>query len=350
MAEIYATSKNGMRRKLRLVFCLGIQVRPLIQRIQKLDCQQTKNWYATALLPCTSNQEYLLGLSSPTFTSNRMQRFITLIFLLLLTGSLNAQLRINEICYDPSNNALDGDANGDGAYDQTQDEFIEFVNVGSSPLDISKYKIYDHVLATGVKTLRHTVANGIILPAGGAMVVFGGGTATGTFGGAYVAVDVGSAGLSLNNNGESVILTDSSGTVVDTIDTDALSDNPNESYTRNPDITGDFIQHKQATPNVLFSPGTRIDGTPFTPYTSVEKLRHRLSFGIYPNPGNGHFALMNPALADAELEILDLSGKVMLNQKAGQGKFEVQGLPAGMYLVRPTQLAEYTPVRLQIKP
>lgn len=279
-----------------------------------------------------------------------MQRFLTLITLLLLSGSLNAQLRINEICYDPSNSALDGDANGDGTYDQTQDEFIEFVNVGSTPLDISKYKIYDHVLATGLKTLRHTVANGIILPAGGAMVVFGGGTATGTFGGAYVAVDVGSAGLSLNNSGESVILTDSSGVVVDTIDTDALSDNPNESYTRNPDITGDFVQHNQATPNVLFSPGTKIDGSPFTPYTSVGNLRQRLSFGVYPNPGNGRFRLINPELAEAELEILDLSGKIRMKQKAHQGKIEAQGLPAGVYFLRPASLDAYTPVRLQINP
>lgn len=278
-----------------------------------------------------------------------MQRIFILILLLCLSGNLKAQLRINEICYDPSNNALDGDANGDGTYDQTQDEFIEFVNVGNSPLDISKYKIYDHVLATGVKTLRHTVANGIILPAGGAMVVFGGGTATGTFGGAYVAVDVGSAGLSLNNTGESVILTDSSGNVVDTLDTDALSDNPNESYTRNPDITGDFIQHKQATPNVLFSPGLKVDGSPFTPYTSVQNLQQRREIGVYPNPGNGPFTLTNPELAEAELEILDLSGKSRLKLKANQGKVDVQGLPCGIYLLQPGN-SLYSPFRLQVNP
>ena len=42
-----------------------------------------------------------------------------------------------------------------------------------------------------------------------------------------------------------------------------LSNNPNESYTRFPDLTGDFEQHATAFAGVLFSPGTRIDGSTF---------------------------------------------------------------------------------------
>ncbi len=41
-----------------------------------------------------------------------------------------------------------------------------------------------------------------------------------------------------------------------------LSDNPNESYTRSPDLTGEFDQHSNIN-SLLFSPGTKIDGSPF---------------------------------------------------------------------------------------
>jgi len=53
---------------------------------------------------------------------------------------LVAQLILNEILYDPSNSGLDGDANGDGSYAQSEDEFLEFVNLSASPLNMSGYK------------------------------------------------------------------------------------------------------------------------------------------------------------------------------------------------------------------
>ena len=39
-----------------------------------------------------------------------------------------APIIINEVLYDPSNNGLDGDANGDGNYSQDDDSFIELFN------------------------------------------------------------------------------------------------------------------------------------------------------------------------------------------------------------------------------
>ena len=47
---------------------------------------------------------------------------------------------INEVLYDPSNQGLDGDANGDGEYVHNEDEFIEFYNMGGQ-IDISGYTI-----------------------------------------------------------------------------------------------------------------------------------------------------------------------------------------------------------------
>lgn len=178
---------------------------------------------------------------------------------LFLSGA-QAQLIINEVLYDPSNNALDGDANGDGVYDQEEDSFIEFYNPGPGNFNASGYQIWDDT-ATG--SLKFVAPAGTFIPPNGVWVVFGGGTLVGDFGGAIVqTADTSANGLNLNNSGEIIVIKDSLGNTVLTFDSDALSNNPNESYTRFPDITGPFIQHGDTTP-ILFSPGSRTDGTPF---------------------------------------------------------------------------------------
>ena len=168
---------------------------------------------------------------------------------------------INEVLYDPPAD-LPGDANGDGTRDANDDEFIEFYNSGPE-LDMSGYRLYDaSALADGVP--RHIFPSGTIVPANGVIVVFGGGNPTGSFGGAIVQTASNGA-INMNNAGDFVTLEDASGNVVVTFDVEPLSDNPNESYTRYPDLIGDFIQHAgiEEANGALFSPGTKIDGSPF---------------------------------------------------------------------------------------
>jgi len=170
------------------------------------------------------------------------------------------QLILNEILYDPSNNGLDGDANGDGRYAQNEDEFVEFINLSSQPLDVSGYKIFDtSALNSGVP--RHVVPQGTVIPPGKALVVFGGGTPTGSFGGAIVQTST-TGDLNLNNAGDIMTLQDNNGNILIQFDIEPLSDNPNEAYTRNPDLTGDFVRHLTINSS-RFSPGTRVDGSPF---------------------------------------------------------------------------------------
>ncbi|MEM7375204.1 MAG: lamin tail domain-containing protein [Bacteroidota bacterium] len=179
------------------------------------------------------------------------------------------QLIINEICYDPSNSGLDGDTNGDGAYAQAEDEFLELYNNTGSPLDVSGYTIFDaENLAIG--TPNHTVPVNTMIPAGGVLVVFGGGTPTGSFGGAVVQTST-FGDLNMNNAGDTVYIFDANMMGVDTFDIEPLSNNPNESYTRNPDITGDFEQHGDNFA-VLFSPGTMVDGNPFATTVAVASI------------------------------------------------------------------------------
>lgn len=165
-------------------------------------------------------------------------------------------LIINEVNYDPAD-GIAGDANGDGVRDPLADEFVEIYN-DSLAFDISGFTLSD------ASSVRHTFPAGTIIPSKGVMVVFGGGTPTGSFGGALVQT-ASSGQLNLNNAGDVLTLKDAQGNTIRSFDVTPLSDNPNEAYTRSPDITGDFLQHS-AIPEAggrLFSPGTRLNGTNF---------------------------------------------------------------------------------------
>lgn len=169
-------------------------------------------------------------------------------------------LILNEILYDPSNNGLDGDANGDGAYVHAEDEFLELVNMSASAVDISGFAVFDDE-NYAINDPNHVFPEGSIIPAGGALVLFGGGTPTGTFGNAIVQTST-SGDMNLNNAGDYLRIIDLEGNVVIEFDIEPLSNNPNESYTRDPDLTGEFVQHASVN-GALFSPGTRTDGSPF---------------------------------------------------------------------------------------
>lgn len=169
-------------------------------------------------------------------------------------------LLLNEVLYDPSNSGLDGDANGDGEYVHNDDEFVELVNVSNSNLDISGYEFYDNAnLMSGMP--NHIVPPGTVLPPMKAYVVFGGGNPTGDFGGAIVHTASASV-LNLNNSSDTLTIKNDIGETIIVFDVEALSNNPNESYSRIPDICGDFVQHN-STSLGLFSPGTKSNGDPF---------------------------------------------------------------------------------------
>jgi hypothetical protein len=163
---------------------------------------------------------------------------------------------INEALYDPASGDA-GDANGDGTRDPNEDEFIEFFNSGPA-LDLSGYTVSD------AASVRHTFPNGTIVPVNGVLVLFGGGTPTGSFGGAIVQT-ASEGQINMTNSGDLVTLADPSGNTVLTFDINPLSGNPDEAYTRNPDLTGDFVQHSTVAEanGALQTPGLKLDGTLF---------------------------------------------------------------------------------------
>ncbi|HJR07301.1 MAG TPA: Ig-like domain-containing protein [Pyrinomonadaceae bacterium] len=189
-------------------------------------------------------------------------------------------LVINEILADPPDGAA-GDANHDGARSSTQDEFIEIVNASTVDLDIGGYQLTVRA-SSGADTVRHIFAAHTIVAPGTAIVVFGGAqaatfdSANPAFAGALVVM-ASTGGLSLTNGGSTVKLLDPSGAVIEQLTyggaTDADGDR-NQSLTRAPDITGDFALHQTAPQSGgrVFSPGTRIDGAPFSLTVPIARI------------------------------------------------------------------------------
>ncbi len=178
-------------------------------------------------------------------------------------GCSQPLLMINEVLYDPPS-GISGDANGDGTREAQEDEFIEFVNLGGT-LDLSGYTVHDNAQE------RHIFPQGTVLPSGGVLVLFGGGNPTGVFGNAIVQTATNGI-LNMNNAGDFVTVYNPNGEVVLTFDIDPLSNNPDESYSRYPDLNTEpdsdgnlFYQHASIPDSggTLFSPGTKVDGTNF---------------------------------------------------------------------------------------
>ena len=185
------------------------------------------------------------------------------------TGDTSREVLINEALADPPD-GIAGDVNRDGLRDSGDDEFIELVNTTAHDIDISGYQLLSRSSSTTTDTLRHTFAPGTILPACTAAVVFGGGVfdpANPAFGGALV-VKAASGALSLTNGGGAITLRDATSAIITSFSwggSTGLNGDANQSMTRSPDITGNFVLHQAASGNGgrSFSPGTQVSGAPF---------------------------------------------------------------------------------------
>jgi len=180
----------------------------------------------------------------------------------LLSEEVNLPaLLINEIHADP--HSSQGDANGDGTVHTTQDEFVELINTGYTPLDISGWTISDAV------GLKHTFPASTVVPPREAVVVFGGGSPTGSFGNAAangLVFTASSGTLALNNAGDTVTVADNLGTTIQSVTYGSAGGN-DQSLTRDPDLTNTaFVKHTLATGSggSRYSPGTKVGGTAFT--------------------------------------------------------------------------------------
>lgn len=175
----------------------------------------------------------------------------------------------NEVLTDGT---AEGDPNGDGDASPVEDQFVELVNVSASAISMAGFTLIERDLPD---LPRHTFASDFMLQAGRAVVVFGGGdapdaTVTATFFAANAADPGLPFGLHLSVPADSMLLLDASGAVVARFCYGAAPECPlaaasDESSTRSPDLTGDFVPHRTAAGSggAAFSVGTRADGTDF---------------------------------------------------------------------------------------
>lgn len=140
-----------------------------------------------------------------------------------------AQVRLNEILGDPGT-----DWNGDGTVDSKLDEWVEIVNTGTTPVDLSRYRISD---ASAGESFRFALA-GTLAP--GEIRVYYGSDVV-----AWQAANgVAQFGLSLNNAGDTVTLYEVNGADISVADarqytTAEIADD--RSLGRMPGGTGDWV-------------------------------------------------------------------------------------------------------------
>lgn len=174
----------------------------------------------------------------------------------LAAFAIDPSVVINEFLADPADGpAPSGDANGDGVRSATDDEFVELYNASGGDLDITGWTVSDAAVSP-----RHVFPAGTIVPDAGTIIVFGGGTPTGTFGGSLVQT-ASTGGLGLNNTNDSIIIEDDLGLERARVDyTTGVSD---ESWVLDPEFTGtSYVAHSSVAGSVgAFSPGTQADGS-----------------------------------------------------------------------------------------
>ncbi len=166
----------------------------------------------------------------------------------------NYNVVINEILSE----GQAGDANGDGnnpipvppGYNINQDEFIELVNIGTVPIDLSDFNIYRDL------SRRHKFSS-IILPVDDAIVIFGGGNLTNFIASNVSLADISTEGFYLLDAGGTITLSDNLNKRVAAY-TYGQEAAENQSIARDPDYTGEFVPHRSISTNsVIFSPGRK---------------------------------------------------------------------------------------------
>jgi hypothetical protein len=184
-------------------------------------------------------------------------------------------LVFDEVLYDPA-----ADANCDGTADPVEDEFIEITNTSADAVELQGVAIWDQATFGNVNGQPRQIFDQVVIGPGETFAFFGGGSFA-TFddtigpwcaplfdGDAEVLFGNITAGLALNNDGDTIRLTatsDKASTLLATF-TYANGAAVDQSLVRNPDAPDAFIAYTTlagALADRAFTPGTPNDGTTF---------------------------------------------------------------------------------------
>jgi len=202
------------------------------------------------------------------------------------------ELFINELLPDPAGT------------DRGQ-EFVEIINVGVTAVNLDGWTLGD-----ATHPIRH-VFGATVLEPGDGLVVFDQGDHS-----HIPKSQVSSTGfLSLNNGGDTIILADPAGAIIDRVDYAGSISGVSWNRATDMDKTAAFTAHDRVSPTLTeSSPGTRADGEDFT-HVEVPDF-HIVLNELMPNPtgtdtGNEYIELINLGPDPADLEgwsVYDVSG------------------------------------------
>jgi hypothetical protein len=171
---------------------------------------------------------------------------------LFWSGVAPAQVVLNEIMADPASDWSPSDGNEE--YHSVQDEWVEIVNAGTTPVDITGWRLRD---AVSDSSWRYEFA-GVLHP-GSVAVVYGNESYAWEDTAGYAR-----QGLSLNNSGDTVTLVSADHvTIVDQVTYETYQTADDRSYGRFPDGGAEWAVYDALNP--LNPPETNLPPTPGMP-------------------------------------------------------------------------------------
>lgn len=189
---------------------------------------------------------------------------------------------VNEANASITFSGLDANKNGEPE-EFLEDTFIEIVNGGDTDVDLTGWRLLTwRVTEPAHSTLAH-VFQGTIIPSLGSVVIWGGSDLAGEreaqraelqaraetdFGGATMLIaNIGSQGANLQfEDGQRIMIQNPYGYIEDDVEYPVDDADDQQSFTRAPDVTGDYAFLHFAASGLAFlnfSPGLQVNGTPF---------------------------------------------------------------------------------------
>jgi len=237
--------------------------------------------------------------------------------LTIFDDDTNSGLLLTEFLADPPA-GIEGDANGDGERNASQDEFVEFLNITDSIIDLSGMGIYDS------DVLRHTFPDSTLLQSNQLLVVFGGGNIPENLGDATVQ-KANTNRLSLDNGGDRIILRDSLNEIIFFHEYGEEASNDQSMVLCPIDKEGDFINHLAVGESLVFSSGKLHQCSIIN---SIQNI-YETAVKLYPNPTDNHLVIELPEELQLEkgMELVNMHGQSILSTSSTQ--LSVQRLPKG---------------------
>ncbi|MDX1349410.1 MAG: T9SS type A sorting domain-containing protein [Putridiphycobacter sp.] len=118
---------------------------------------------------------------------------------------------------------------------------------------------------------------------------------------------------------------------------------------------GLFISNEYAVGKNVFvglgqsSPSNDVFIAELTASTAAVETANSLELSIYPNPASDVIRLSNGVNAPFNVELLDISGKIIMSKVVDNGQLDVSALTSGIYLVKVSQKGMSTTQKLVIK-